>query len=259
MARESDAEPRSAEPRRPEHRRLECRHLVALPTSQAIDHYAEVALAEATDRRRLARAALFAVAAHAVLLVVQLPAARQVDVAATPRPVVHLLEPVRFEPPEVEPQLQLPRRRAQRVPVPDPTPDAPEPLPTLDGEPIVPDALGDVVFDIPQHAPEPTLPHSRYEQVLPVGGEVTRPIKVYAPAPRYPELARRIRLQGLVIVQAVIDREGNVVSAEVVKGEPMGLSEAALEAVRQWRFQPATLHGRPVAVQFSLTVRFELQ
>jgi protein TonB len=74
--------------------------------------------------------------------------------------------------------------------------------------------------------------------------------------PRYPEPARRVRLQGAVILEAVIDEHGNVTSVRVVKGMPMGLEQAAIEAVSRWKFQPATLDGRPVAVYFNLTVNF---
>jgi TonB family protein len=74
--------------------------------------------------------------------------------------------------------------------------------------------------------------------------------------PRYPEPARRVRLQGAVILEAVIDEHGNVTGVRVVKGMPMGLEQAAIEAVSRWKFQPATLDGRPVAVYFNLTVNF---
>ena len=84
------------------------------------------------------------------------------------------------------------------------------------------------------------------------------PVKVFAPSPTYTELARRSRIEGIVVLRAVIDARGTVVSAEILRGLPMGLSEAALDAVRQWRYEPATLRGRPVAVTFTLTVRFEL-
>ena len=227
-------------------------------TSQHRDPYADFALAEALDRRRLVRAALVAVAAHAVLLVVQLPAAKPIVAAGLDRPVVHLLEPVRFEPRDVVPERQLPRPRQRRVPMPDPTPDAPEPLPPLEDEPIRLEIDEGLIFDVPERAPEPASSEPQFGDVFPVGGDVQKPLKIHAPAPVYTEPARRARIQGIVILQAVIDREGAVVSAEIVRGLPMGLSEAALEAVRQWRYQPATLQGRPVAVTFSLTVRFEL-
>jgi protein TonB len=77
--------------------------------------------------------------------------------------------------------------------------------------------------------------------------------------PAYTEGARRIHLSGSVIVRAVIDEQGRVTDVQLVKGLPMGLDRSAMEAVRQWRFKPATLHGRPVKVYFDLTVRFEVR
>lgn len=77
--------------------------------------------------------------------------------------------------------------------------------------------------------------------------------------PRYPEPARRVKVQGAVILEAVIDERGNVTSVRVLKGLPMGLDQAAIDAVARWRFQPATLDGRPVAVYYNLTVNFEVR
>lgn len=68
----------------------------------------------------------------------------------------------------------------------------------------------------------------------------------------------RARLQGVVILESVIDREGRVGQVRILKGLPMGLSEKAVEAVRKWRFKPALLDGKPVPVFYNLTVNFEL-
>jgi periplasmic protein TonB len=63
----------------------------------------------------------------------------------------------------------------------------------------------------------------------------------------------------VVVVRAVIDEQGMVRDVEVVKGLGLGLDQATLDAVRQWRFSPAALHGRPVAVYYHLTVRFTIE
>ncbi|MCP4660446.1 MAG: energy transducer TonB [bacterium] len=62
-----------------------------------------------------------------------------------------------------------------------------------------------------------------------------------------------------MIVQVVIDAEGNVTDVKVLKGLPMGLDEKAVEAFWKWRFEPATLNGKPVAVYYNLTMNFRLQ
>jgi protein TonB len=66
-------------------------------------------------------------------------------------------------------------------------------------------------------------------------------------------------MQGTVIVEAIIDQQGQVTSVRVLKSLPMGLDNAAAEAVKKWRFRPAELNGKPVTVYFVLTVNFTLQ
>ncbi len=78
--------------------------------------------------------------------------------------------------------------------------------------------------------------------------------------PHYPEMARKIRKTGRVLVKAVIDATGTVRNAEVIS-RPLGfgLEDSALKAIYQWRFAPARLGDRPLAVYFNLTVEFSLQ
>jgi TonB family protein len=92
-----------------------------------------------------------------------------------------------------------------------------------------------------------------------VGGEVTRPEKIAGDPPQYTELARKARISGVVIVEAVINEQGNVENARVLKGLPMGLDQSALDAIKTWMFKPATLHGKPVPVYYVLTVSFQVQ
>ena len=62
-----------------------------------------------------------------------------------------------------------------------------------------------------------------------------------------------------LIVEAIIDKTGNVTNVKVLKGLPMGLDQAAADAVKKWKFEPATLNGKPVSVIYNLTVNFQLQ
>ena len=91
-----------------------------------------------------------------------------------------------------------------------------------------------------------------------VTGDVQKPVKIHEVAPQYTEEARKAGLQGSVILQAIIGKSGEVERVEVLKGLPMGLSEVSVDAVREWRFSPATLDGRPVRVYFNLTINFRL-
>ena len=90
-----------------------------------------------------------------------------------------------------------------------------------------------------------------------VGGRIKEPRKVYAPAPQYPVLAKQAHIEGAVVIEAIIDASGNVVQAKVVSGHPL-LMQAALDAVRQWKFEPTYLNDEPVPVDLIVTVEFHL-
>lgn len=96
-------------------------------------------------------------------------------------------------------------------------------------------------------------------QPIRIGGAVKKPEELYRTSPRYTEMARRAGVQGVVVLEAVIDERGLVADVRVLRGLPMGLDQAAVEAVQKWRYKPATLHGQPVKVYFTLTVNFTLQ
>lgn len=88
---------------------------------------------------------------------------------------------------------------------------------------------------------------------------MTRPEPVHQVQPRYTELARRAGVQGTVIVEAIIDEQGNVDNVRVLRGLPMGLDREAVTAVQQWKFRPALLGSKPVKIYFTLTVNFTIQ
>ena len=75
--------------------------------------------------------------------------------------------------------------------------------------------------------------------------------------PAYPPLARSARIQGAVILQAVISRQGAIENLKVLSGHPM-LAPAAVDAVRQWRYRPYILNNEPVEVETLITVNFSL-
>lgn len=114
--------------------------------------------------------------------------------------------------------------------------------------------VADTGFGIP-NAPAVDEPISLSE----VEGDVKAPEKFSYPQPQYTEAALKARLQGIVIVQTTIDRQGNVTYIKVLKGLPMGLNEEATKAIKQWKFKPATLNGKPVEVLYNLTVNFRLK
>lgn len=92
-----------------------------------------------------------------------------------------------------------------------------------------------------------------------VGGENQAPDRIHHVAPVYPPEARAAGLQGVVILEARIDEEGNVRDVDVLRGLGLGLDEAAREAVRQWKYTPSLYNGEPVEVLLTVTVQYQLR
>ena len=90
-----------------------------------------------------------------------------------------------------------------------------------------------------------------------VGGRIQPPQKVKDVRPVYPPIAQAARVEGDVILEAVIDEQGRVTSVRVLRGHDL-LNAAAIDAVRQWEFTPTRLNEEPTAVIMAVTVRFRL-
>lgn len=86
---------------------------------------------------------------------------------------------------------------------------------------------------------------------------VTAGMLLHQVEPPYPPIAKAARIQGSVVLNAIIDKEGNIRDLRLASGHPM-LVPAAIEAVRQWRYRPYLLNGQPVEVETTITVNFEL-
>ncbi|HEY1251371.1 MAG TPA: TonB family protein [Thermoanaerobaculia bacterium] len=96
------------------------------------------------------------------------------------------------------------------------------------------------------------------EEILQPGGDVRAPVLLERVEPDYPEAARRAHLEGVVILEAVITTAGDVQEVRVLKAVNPLLDEAAVRAVRRWRYRAATLNGRAVPVYLTVTVKFGL-
>jgi TonB family protein len=92
-----------------------------------------------------------------------------------------------------------------------------------------------------------------------VGGDVKAPVIVTRVEPVYSDEYRRARISGIVILETVITDQGEVTDVRVIKSLAPDLDMAAVAAVRQWKFQPGTLDGKPVPVIFNLTINFKLK
>ena len=89
-----------------------------------------------------------------------------------------------------------------------------------------------------------------------VTGPVKPPHKIRDVAPVYPEIARSARIDGTVQLEATVGQDGRVVDARVLQSVPM-LDQAALDAVQQWQYEPATQNGKPVPVVMKVNVKFQ--
>ena len=84
------------------------------------------------------------------------------------------------------------------------------------------------------------------------------PERVHYVQPVYPAIAQSARVSGIVIIEATIGKDGSVTEAHVIRSIAL-LDQAALDAVKQWRYTPTTLNGVPVPVIMTVTVNFTLQ
>ena len=100
--------------------------------------------------------------------------------------------------------------------------------------------------------PAPTVQRVRVSQ------GVTKGMVVYRIEPAYPPLAREARIQGVVVLTAIINKDGNIQNLQLVSGHPM-LAPAAIDAVKHWRYKPFLLNGQPVEVETTVTVNFRME
>ncbi len=115
--------------------------------------------------------------------------------------------------------------------------------------------IGGIIGGIPSAAPPPPKPAT--PQRIRLGGNVAAASCIRCTSPQFPPLARAARIQGAVVLHAIIGKDGTIQNLTVVSGSPM-LAPAALQAVQQWRYRPTQLNGEPVEVDTQITVNFTL-
>jgi TonB family protein len=212
------------------------------------------------DKRPMKIAIALAIVVHVVFFAMTIPEGRETPMRIGKQKSVYVVKQVRFKPPPPRAEQQIPQKKERKrvIPIPDPTPEEPEPIRVAEIEAPEVDLVGDsdVIFGIPEGPPGPGTSGG---PALRMDGNITPPVKIHAPTPRYTEEGRQSRVQGVVILEAIIDDQGNVDSVKVLKGLPHGLSESAVATAREWKYKPAMLDGEPVAVFFNLTIRFSLQ
>ena len=112
--------------------------------------------------------------------------------------------------------------------------------------------IGGVISSTPVAVPKVATP-----QRVRVSQGVSQGLLIHRVQPMYPPLARQARIQGSVILQAEISKDGSIENLRLISGHPM-LAPSAIEAVKQWRYKPYFLNGEPVAVETQITVNFTL-
>jgi protein TonB len=112
--------------------------------------------------------------------------------------------------------------------------------------------MGSILNSTPTVAPKIATP-----QRVRVSSGVSTGMLVRKVPPSYPPLARQARIQGTVILQATISKEGSIENLQLISGHPM-LAPAAIEAVKQWKYKPYLLNGEPVEVETQVQVNFTL-
>ena len=209
------------------------------------------------------------IAAHAVVLaaIVIIPLAASVELPAIAAPFADNWIPTVRPPSPPPPPTSAPPKADAAVPL-----EAPDHIsePATESRPADSGVVG--ALDVPattrglsefgllgSMAPPPAPPPPPPAQVKPVrvGRGIREPKKIVHVAPEYPELARRAHVEGVVILEAVLDASGQVQSVKVLRSSPL-LDEAAIRAVRLWRYTPTELNGVPVPVLMTITVQFTL-
>jgi protein TonB len=118
--------------------------------------------------------------------------------------------------------------------------------------------IGGVIGALPSEAPPPPPPPKKKKDPIRVGGNVQASRLVHRVEPEYPELAKRARVSGMVILQVIVNEGGSVQEVKIVRGHPL-LNDSATRAVRQWRYSPYLLNGEPIPVIATVTVNFVLR
>jgi len=160
-----------------------------------------------------------------------------------------------FELPPKRPLEERAKPPAKKIPIPEPNAQVPEPIRVeedLSWDQSMLDSNLLPVVDIPAPPAFDDAPHQLYSDGL------QPPTILKKVDPVYPELARKIHYEGMVILELIISKAGSVESVKVLRDEPYGLTDAAVDAAGQWLFEPSTLNGRPVRIRYQLTIRFNL-
>jgi TonB family protein len=221
-------------------------------------HLFDYLIAEKEEKRNFYIALCIGIIFHIILAFIHFPKAKYtLSALEQAQKKVIVIKPPKFKPPEQQKQQEILKPQVKKIAIPDPTPDEPEPIrePEIDlRDQVIPE---DFVIGIPENIPPPP----EDDKPVIVGGDVQAPVRITPLNPIYPEAARKARIEGNVILQLTIDKNGNVIDVKVLRGLPMGLTEVAVEEAKKQKFKPAYRLSTklPVDCIFTLTVTFKIQ
>ncbi len=210
------------------------------------------------DRQTLLFGALISACFHFVILHIHVSQAQpHLLRRSSPKAVrIYRYTPPRQAVSRPPPKVVLKKRSGPPRPIPDPSPTTPEPPRAPRAAPeFIAEAISLPEPDLsgfqPPAPPEPNLPKR-------IGPDGIQPQIIRQIEPVYPVTAIRARIDGYVILEVVVRKDGTVGRIKVLSSKHAILENAALEAVRKWRFQPGSIRGEPVDALMSLTVTFTL-
>ncbi len=214
------------------------------------------------DKKYFEIALLIALIFHLVLIWAKLPDFGSKQIVEEKKVEKKITRVVLPPPPEKQLEQLKIEKKVKKIPIPDPTPDEPEPEVPIETnvQQDTPDIDSDyMVGDIPDEPPVPSGPVSEAT----IGLEKPKySLKQLMANVVYPELGKKAGLQGIIILQAVLRKDGTVGDIKVIGGNLRNypfFRQAAINAVRKLKFTPGKLRGHPVDVIMTLTIRFKLK
>lgn len=187
------------------------------------------------------------------------------DVLAFVAEVPQAAPPPPPPPPQVVRKVEMPAAPADAfaAPIEAPPDIQPEPVGVALTEPGVPGGVesgivGGIVGSVPvivEGPPPPPPPPPASREPVRIGGQVSAPALVKRVEPAYPAIAQHAAIDGIVILDAIVDEQGRVQSLKVLRGHPL-LAKAATDAVQQWQYEPLKLNGTPTAFELTVSLWF---
>ncbi|OGF68098.1 MAG: hypothetical protein A2Y62_05690 [Candidatus Fischerbacteria bacterium RBG_13_37_8] len=205
------------------------------------------------QKKNVRIAVLGAVIIHLIIFVIRFPQQVHQITEGPPPDIIRVNRPEVKLPPRPNPPID---KKFKTLPVPDPTPDEPEPI--IEQKPIQPeddfptDNDSNIFIDSAGPPLNPDAPAR-------IGENGEQAVLKYKVEPEYPEEARRARIEGVVILEAVIKKDGTVGDVEVIKSVEPSLDQAAIKAIKQFLFIPGKINGKPVNSYFIAGITFKLQ